>query len=469
MHYPRSLVYMLQASEYNIRDYLKWYRQTDNFRHVERRGKLVKNQKTILLLAAAWTILFIFYATAFLELFVYSAQVGYLFFAVILLSAPYLLAYAIAAALLLGKIFIQAPIEYFIIRKAKKKLASHKALRIAIAGSFGKTSMREILKAVLSAGKRTAAPPRNHNTPLGISQFINGLKGDEEVLVFELGEYYPDDVRKLCELTQPQLGIITGVNEAHLERFKKLDETAKAIFELADWLGKSTLYVNGENKLAKENASANHILYDRNGAGEWKVKSFNSDLSGTSVVLENAKNEAELKVNSKLLGLHQIGPLVAAVDMASHLGIPLDKIKKGVEDTKPFEHRLEPRTDASGVITLDDSYNGNPDGVRAVIEFLASLKNHRRFYFTPGLVEMGTRTEAIHREIGRTLANAGIEKVILIKNSATPYIEQGLKESGYGGEVMWFNDAPAAFSALPHLTVKGDVVLIQNDWPDQYQ
>ena len=120
------------------------------------------------------------------------------------------------------------------------------------------------------------------------------------------------------------------------------------------------------------------------------------------------------------------------------------------------------------MVTLDDSYNGNPDGVKAVIEFLGSLKDHRRFYVTPGLVEMGGRTEQVHKEIGKRLAQAHIEKVVLIKNSVTPYLAQGLHEAHYDGEVVWFDDALSAFAALPHLTVKGDVVLLQNDWPDQY-
>ena len=173
-------------------------------------------------------------------------------------------------------------------------------------------------------------------------------------------------------------------------------------------------------------------------------------------------------MESGLLVLHQIGPLSAAADMAFLLGLTPEQIQKGVKKIKPFDHRLEPKMDSSGVITLDDSYNGNPDGAGAVIDFLASLKNHRRFYVTPGLVEMGFRIDVVHKEIGDKLAKAQIEKVILIKNSVTPYIERGLKEAGFKGEIRWFNDALSAFNALPSLTVKGDIVLLQNDWPDQY-
>ena len=174
-------------------------------------------------------------------------------------------------------------------------------------------------------------------------------------------------------------------------------------------------------------------------------------------------------MKSALLGLHQIGPLAASAEIALNLGLSFDQVRDGISKTMPFDHRLEPKTDNAGVITLDDSYNGNPDGVNAVIAFLASLKDCRRFYVTPGLVEMGLRTEEVHKQIGKQLAKASIEKVVLIKNSVTSFIEQGLKENGYTGEVIWFDDALAAFAALPLLTVKGDVVLLQNDWPDQYQ
>jgi len=466
LRYPRSLVYILQASGYNTRDYLNWYHRVSDFRVVEHRKVLVKTPKTFLLLTIAWVILLVFYGAGFFVLWHNNVLLVRFIVLLFLLFTPYILAYAMVVLLITIKIFIQLPAEYFIIRQAKGKLAAHKGLKIAVAGSFGKTSMREILKTVLSEGKKVSAPPHSYNTLLGISRFLKNLEGNEEILIFELGEYYPGDVRKLCNLVRPKIGVITGVNEAHLEKFKTLDKTVNTIFELAKWLGEAPLYVNGESKLARENALAKHIIYDRGGIGAWKVAEPLTDLTGTSFVLTG--NGQKFKFRSKLLGLHQIGPLVAAIDIAVRLGMSLDKIQKSIENTKPFDHRLEPKVDASGVITIDDSYNGNPDGVRVIIEFLASLKGHRRFYVTPGLVEMGSRMEVVHKEIGRNLAKAGIEKVVLIKNSVTGYIAQGLQEAGYGGEIIWFDDALTAFAALPHLTVKDDVVLLQNDWSDQY-
>ncbi len=466
LKFPRSLIYMLQSSEYNIGEYLSWMRRTKNFSHVEKRKTLVKNPKSLLLLAITWLLLIAVYSTALFVIWHgYSIRRLYVFF-FLLWAAPYIASYGIIIPLLIIKYIIQRPIEYFIVKKARTTLAAHKGIKIAIAGSFGKTSMREILKTVLSEGKRVAAPPHSYNTPLGISKFIKTLKGDEEVLIFELGEYYPGDVRKLCKLIQPDMGVITGINQAHLQKFKTLKKTTDTIFELSDWLGDKPLYVNGENILAKDHASSHHILYSREGTKQWMVTNPTTGLSGTSFTLTN--EDKQITIQSKLLGLHQIGPLVAAIDIASYLGLSEEQIARGTNNTKPFDHRLEPKQDGSGVITLDDSYNGNPDGVTAVINFLASLHGHRRWYVTPGLVEMGVQTESIHKEIGRQLATANIEKVVLIKNSVTTDIEQGLKESQFSGEIMWFEDALAAFAALPHLTLPGDVVLLQNDWPDQY-
>jgi UDP-N-acetylmuramoyl-tripeptide--D-alanyl-D-alanine ligase len=467
LRYPRSLVYMLQASEYNIRDYLAWYHKTKNFTRVERRKQFVRTAKGLLLLSIAWTIFFLLVGTAISILLIGAGSLKYILPLLIIFFSPYILAYGIIIPLLVIRVLIQWPVQYLIINKAKQKLKIHTAVRIGIAGSFGKTTMREILKTVLSEGKKVAAPPHSYNTLLGISQFIKTLEGDEEVLVFELGEYYPGDVRKLCDLVQPSMGVITGVNEAHLQKFKSLERTVKTIYELADYLERRPVYVNGENELARKNARSGHILYDRGRVGNWKIENPKTDLTGTSFIL--TKNDTRLELKSALLGLHQIGPLAASAEIALNLGLSFDQVKEGISKTTPFDHRLEPKTDNAGVITLDDSYNGNPDGVNAVIAFLASLKGHRRFYVTPGLVEMGLRTEEVHKQIGKQLAQANIEKVILIKNSVTSYIEQGLKEKGYKGEVVWFDDALAAFAALPLLTVKGDVVLLQNDWPDQYQ
>ena len=462
--YIRSLVYMLQASEYHVREYLAWIHRTSDFAHVEKRKQLEHTRKAQALSIFTW-VMFIAWCV-YVAYFVgkIGIDVSLVVGALAIVATPFLLPYAILVPLFILR-FVQWPIETFLVARAKSALRKHGAVKIAIAGSYGKTSMREILKTVLSEGKKVAAPPGSYNTPLGIAKFVRELSGEEDILVFELGEYYPDDIRKLCDVIRPSIGIITGVNEAHLEKFGTLERTREMIFELGAVVEPTRLYINGDKELALTRWRSGNIAYGREGVGTWQVAGTKTDLSGTTFTLFN--DVSMFKVSSGLLGSHTIGPLVAAVDIAVKLGITIAQIESGLAKTKPFAHRLEPKTWADGVTFLDDSYNGNPDGASAVIAFLASL-NGRRFYVTPGLVETGPRVREVHEAIGRALAAAGIEKVALIKTSVASYIEAGLTAAGYKGDILWYGDMPSCLSALKSLTVPGDIVLVQNDWPDQY-
>ena len=467
IRYPRSLIYMLQATEYKFADYLGWYRSVRNFTKVENRKQFVGTGKAYLMLFFLWVMIFSVLYLGWRICNPMHSIIGLLYYVLILCALPYALGYLIAIPLLLVQ-SMQWPVERLIISDAIQRVRKHKAMKIGIAGSYGTTTMLDIVKTIISEGKRISAPPYSYNTLLGISTFVRSLRGDEDVLVFELGEYYPGDIRDLCMVAQPEIGIITGVNEAHLSKFKHIDSTTKTIFELAEYLPDKPVYVNGDNSYARTySVHTNHILYTTYACGEWVAQDIETSLDGTHMTL--VKGEERIEVTSKLLGVHHVGPILVAVDIAGKLGLSNEEIRRGVNNTKPFSHRLEPKYLSEGVVLLDDSYNGNPDGVHAVIQFLDSLKGKRRFYVTPGLVEMGTSAERVHEEIGRKLAEANIEKVLLVRNSVTPHIASGLHDANYKGDIVYFDTGPEAFNALPHLTVPGDVVLIQNDWPDQYR
>jgi len=455
---------MLQASEYDVGDFFRWHERVKDFRSVEKRKHLIFTGKALALFVTGWVTQFFIAFVAVVAFSTYTEPLNMVFGLLLLLEMPVFALFSVLFALLFAQ-FIQIPVEISLMNKTRRSLEAHPATKIAIAGSYGKTSMREILKTILAEGKKVAAPIGSYNTPLGIAQFVKTLKGDENILVFEFGEYYRGDVKKLAEIVQPDIGVITGVNEAHLEKFKSLENATKTIFELADYLSDKPTYVNAENEVAAKAARTLHIQYSREGANGWSVADAETGLQGTRFTL--TRGESVIKVHSKLFGLHQVGALVAAADIATRLGLSTQQIETGLANTKPFEHRLEPKLREDGVVMLDDSYNGNPDGVKAVIEFLGGLSG-RRWYVTPGLVEMGTRTQEVHRIIGTQLAKAGVEKVVLIRNSVTPYIYEGLKNAEYKGDITWFDDALAAYAALPKMTVKGDIVLLQNDWPDQY-
>ncbi len=461
-----SLVYMLQSSEYDLSEYFAWFARAGDLRHVARRGRLVPTPKARLLLMTGWLILAVIIA-AFLGavLTALGQPVWWLMAAFLLSAAPLFLLAGLALPLYAGEQLIQKPRTRRTVAHSAQILRAHPGYRIAIAGSYGKTTFKENLAAILAEGKRVAATPGNMNTPLGISRFAQDLRGDEDVLIFELGEYYPGDIAGLCELVRPQLGVITGVNEAHLSKFKTLERTTAAIFELADYLKTGPVYKNGDNQQVRARAhTGDPLVYTSGGVNGWKVT--HAQVNANSTAFTARKGRTAIHATTALLGRQQIGPLVAAIDIAGGLGLTPAQITAGIARTRPYDHRLQPR-ELGGAWVIDDTYNGNVDGVRAGLAWLAEVPAARRIYVTPGLVELGSRTAAVHRDIGRHVA-AAADVVVLMNNSVTAYIQEGLTAAGFSGELKIVDDPEHFYANLTHFVAAGDVVLMQNDWTDNY-
>ena len=464
----RTIVYMLQASEYNLKDYFSWLIRVKSFKSVMYRKSLVLTTKTKLLLFILWLMIALGILAATVVGLSVQFPVIYKMFilAALFILMPVLISFGITIPLWLGNIFIQKPREKIIISKARSRLNDNKAIKIAIAGSFGKTTMREILLSVLGAGKSVVAPPGSYNTPMGVSKFINTLSGSEDIIIFELGEYYPGDVKFLAEIVKPDIGVITGVNEAHLSKFKNIENTQATIFELADYLNGSKLYVNGENELAKQKSKFyDSVLYSSKGCGQWIVNSSSTSLSGIDFVVSNKVKS--LNLHSNLLGSHLLGSLLCAIEIAHQLGLKDDEIIKGVANTDSFEHRMQPKN-IGGAIVIDDTYNGNFDGVIAGLNLLKSLKAKRKIYVTPGLVEQGSKSHEVHNKIGQKIGEVNPDIVVLMKNSVTGYIVEGLKKAQYEGSLRIEDDPKNFYENINMFVSKDDVVLMQNDWPDSY-
>jgi UDP-N-acetylmuramoyl-tripeptide--D-alanyl-D-alanine ligase len=360
---------------------------------------------------------------------------------------------------------IQNPKKRRMVESAKNILANHKALKIAIAGSYGKTTAKEILRTVIGESKKVVFTPGNMNTPIGISRFVQKLNGDEEVIVFELGEEKVGDVLELCELVQPDIGIITGINEAHLSTFGTIENTISTIFELKDYLGNKTLYKNQESPLVLSKISQNDKLaFSRKGVNGWHVSNIDTDIHGMTFIAK--KGDKNISAYTGLIGEYNIGIIMVAVDIADMLGLSTDQIISGIEKTKPFEHRMQPKL-IHGAWVIDDTYNGNSEGVRAGLTLLDKLDAKRKVYITPGLVGQGDKTREVHEKIGQQIAKVA-DVVVLMQNSVTNYIIKGLEESKFNGKLVIIDDPLEFYTNLDQFIASGDLVLMQNDWTDNY-
>ncbi len=425
-------LYLLQLEEYQIVRFLRAIGKTKGIPPATLRKKLVFTPKMILI-------------TSFTLGFIMSLTIGF--------HLAYLLVIYISVLPIVCVVFLLTPVDTILklikIQQAKNVLSHYPDLLIVgIAGSYGKTTMKEAISTVLSQKYSVLKTPENINTPLGIAELIiKKLTSTTEVLVVEMGEYKRGDITDICSLVKPQIGVITGINEAHLERMGTLDNTIATLFELAQ-----NTDTNGLLVLNKDDNRVN--------------KYYKKYVAHQQVILYSSLDETELK--SGLLGRYATGVLHAVEGVARHLGLDFTQIQKGAAAIKPLPHRLELIEGARGVTVIDDSYNGNPDGVREAIYVLSTYEKRRKVYVTPGLVETGSKTAEIHKEIGRKLSSVA-DVVVLIKNSATPYIAEGLREKGYSNEnIKWYISSEQAHADMGNIIQPNDVVLFQNDWTDNY-
>lgn len=499
----KTYLYILQSAEYNIGAFFKWLDKTRGEKTEKLKKELVWTVKakiiftsTLLLWGLGLLILTIY---LFLHLKWYLALIAV---AVITPIWQILLVFFLLIPTILLK-----PLEkiyiYCYLQKAKNKLSLLKKQNqelkiIGITGSYGKTSVKECLSSILKEKYNILAPPANINTLIGIARLIlNNLTKHHEIFIVEMGAYFRGDIKKICDLVHPDIGVLTGINEAHLGKFKKIETTIKTKFELIESLPSNGLaLINGNNKYCVEQIlspttekiikpikckiklySLSEASDAQGGVGHFqsdknieivfvKLDNYQQVETATKFVLIKQNIRLEFAIN--LLGRHNILNILPGILIGEKLGLTTEQIKMGVEKIKPIPHRLQPIISKNNILVIDDAYNGNPDGVMAAIEVLANFKNRCKIFATPGLAELGKGAEKAHKEIGARLAEVA-DLVLLIQNSNTKFFLQGLKEKKYPkNQIKIYQSSQNMQDDLKNILKSGDVILFQNDWPDNY-
>lgn len=466
--YPTVIVYMLQAVEYQPSPYFKWFWRTKNFNYVMHRRSLDRTKRANLLLLTlrVGILLQLFVGITLIYLGSTDNLIGGVAFGSALIFAyPVIWAHLVVIPLFLGKWLVAKPNERKAIEASEKIFAEHKGKKIAIAGSYGKTTMKELLATVLSAKLNVAATPANKNVSSSHAQFAKKLTGDEDVLIIEYGEGAPGDVERFASITHPTHAVITGLAPAHLDQYKTLKAAGEDIFSVADYLKGKNVFVNSDSPDANTFIKSGFDKFNNKGALGWKVKKIKVSLEGTSFTITKAKKSINL--SSGLVGEHQVGFLAFVAALSLKLGLSTKQVQTGVSETKPFEHRMEPYQ-LNGAWIIDDTYNGNLEGIRAGTGLLKKLKAKRKIYVTPGLVDQGEETEKVHNEVGKLIAKSKPDLIVLMQNSVTESIQKGIKASKYKGEIRVEKDPLEFYSNLTHFVASGDLVVMQNDWTDNY-
>jgi UDP-N-acetylmuramoyl-tripeptide--D-alanyl-D-alanine ligase len=358
-------------------------------------------------------------------------------------------------------------------RAAIEKLRSVAPRVIGITGSYGKTTTKVCIGAVLSEQLRTLTTPASFNSRLGVIRTINELlEADHEAFVVEMGMYRRGDIAELCELVHPEIGVLTAIGPVHLERLGSIEAIADAKSELPRALPSGgRLIANGDDVRVREIAArvdVETVLYGLD-ADDADVRAEQITLADGRTRFELVIGDRRAEVSAGLLGRHNVSNLLAAAAVGEVVGIPIERIAAGLSKVAPPEHRLAPIPNPrAGIIVIDDAYNSNPAGAAAALEVLGGHPAKRRILVTPGMVELGDEEAALNERFGRQAADV-CDHVILVGPERTKPIARGLREGGLDPDAITIvRDIAEATKVLGGLTRSGDVILFENDLPDMY-
>lgn len=369
---------------------------------------------------------------------------------------------------------VEKAVNRYFINDAKKKLKQASGLKVVgVTGSYGKTSVKFYLQALLQGRFHVLVTPESYNTPMGVVKTIReSLQPTHEIFVCEMGARYVGDIKEICDIVHPAHGMITAIGPQHLETFGGMEQIVNTKFELADALPEGgMLFLNGDNEWIVERsvryASTKMIFYRNQTDGEgYRAGNLHLSQLGTEFDVTTPDGETQT-FQTRLVGEHNVINIIGAIAAAHTLGVPLKELKVPVRRLQPIPHRMQ-MLEQGNVTIIDDAYNSNPVGSKAAVETLAMFDGIR-ILITPGMVELGREEDAYNQKFGAYAAKC-CDYILLVGRVHVLPIRKGVLESGFDEKrcLMYDNLKDALAYAYG---VKGDghkYILLENDLPDNY-
>lgn len=349
----------------------------------------------------------------------------------------------------------------------------------AITGSYGKTSVKNILGELLKKDFNTLIPPSSYNTKLGLTKVIRSeLIPTTEIFVAEMGAKKKGEIKETVEMIPPDISLITTISGQHLETFGSIENIISEKSQVYRGLKAGGIaVVNYDDEKTRDLPIPREVrkIYISTSAVPPSpccyVEEIKVDADGCSFVLIDGRNPdrtEKIPLRTELLGQHNVFNILAAATMAIALGAKTDHIVSAVRRLKPVKNRLSTRVER-GVTILEDAFNSNPVGAKAALDVLALMNTSKRVIITPGMIELGKDEKAIHMNFGRQIAQV-CDEVILVTRKQTENIYAGLKDSGYDmSKVTIVAGMREALDMIKRICKAGDTVLIENDLPDVFE
>ena len=354
------------------------------------------------------------------------------------------------------------------VKKARKKLAKLKIIKIGITGSYGKTSTKNILATMLEKEYKVCTTPKSYNTEMGVTKTILDDLDDHDVFIAEMGARHKGDIEALARLVKPQYGILTTIGSQHIETFGTLKNIEETKNELPKNLAKDgTMVFNGDSpstyKLYKNFTGNKYLANYKNAFARAENVEMDENGSTFDLLLDGKAT----KVTTRLLGKCNIDNIVTASALAYVLGISREDIASAIKSLNPSPHRLDVLKNNYSTI-LDDSYNSNAIGAKEALEVLSRFKGVK-IVVTPGLVEMGAQQSQANFKLGTQIADVADYIIIMNEINKNDLLSGAISHNFDRNKIFFASTRKKQKEILELLTIKGCVILFENDLPDNYQ
>ena len=327
---------------------------------------------------------------------------------------------------------------------------------LAITGTNGKTTSKEIIYSVLSTEKKAYATQGNFNNHIGVPLTLLSLPDDREIAIIEMGANQPGDIKELSEIAEPTHGMITNIGRAHLERFLSIDGVQKTKGELFDFLRErqGTIFLNETDPRVRKVATGidSVITFGETVSDFWfEIQSHQLDTM--TVKINSKKWENPLIVHAQITGTHNAMNILSAAAIGDYFGITKDGIKSGIENYIPTNNRSQ-IIQREGYKIWMDAYNANPSSMEASIKNIFETTSGKVALILGDMFELGKDEVKHHRELGDFIRQYKPYRLIgigpLMKEMADLH-----------SQAEWFNSVDEALAEVPQLIEGADLIMLK--------
>jgi UDP-N-acetylmuramoyl-tripeptide--D-alanyl-D-alanine ligase len=332
---------------------------------------------------------------------------------------------------------------------------------IAIGGSNGKTTTKEMLKSILSQKYSVLCTEGNLNNHIGVPQTLFRIKKKHEIAVIEIGTNHPGEIEYLCTVLEPTHGLITNIGREHLEFFGSIEGVANAEGELFDWLAKhnGTSFVNMDDKhlmhrTKRLRKTVRYGFFSRSASIKGTVKSFNANAQALLRVKPQTQKSFDITVGAS--GEHNAQNALAATAIGLVLKVPRVNIQKALGSFQSVSKRMQIQRTAK-ITILNDTYNANPDSMCAALATLHTMVSKgKKIAVLSDMLELGHQAEVLHQQIGKALVQYNVDILFTVGALSKYTYDAALVETK-----AHFENKIVLIEHLFHTLDEGDIVLIK--------